>query len=480
MSSTPFTLQDLVMLLAFADDVLIPMANKCPKRLVIQLQKVMEHLVASFRLYGLRVNFGRSKTEICMRLTTRLAKPIMQHLRIKALEEHEPIDLATGDNAAEATHPCIFVNGMAIRIVRTYQYLGRWTSSQMCPVQDLSVRKACATSAFRVHRRVLTSSKYTLATRIYLFKALVRCHLLQNVMTYSTLSRRQNDSRSHTYVSLLKKTMMLKGADQLTATDQGREPPRAHCQVRAALSATGPCSLWSAWLPALQLVHSLAPSLHTMPVPSVATIHAWLCMLVPAGQEWTRLARRTLFGSLKPAIDLSTNHTVHAANVLRPDLHDPEADAVGVAASDDEAPPLQEDNRDELPIPCPLCDRRFRATKGLIVHKVRQHGVVPPLALRVRTTTCTACGAQHGTRARLLDHLRRKLSCSLHVMHTEVPMELEEYLQSVSALNAEDNLLAREIPSTGPIPCIEGVYRSQPVPACDPFVAPAATRLDPS
>eukprot|EP00971_Amphidinium_carterae_P325580 6455935-Amphidinium_carterae.2 len=392
---------------------------------------------------------------------------------------------------------------MAIRIVKEYQYLGRWTGAQMCPVQDLSVRKACATSAFRVHRRVLTSSKYTLATRVYLYKALVRCHLLQNVMTYSTLPRRQRDSLSHTYVSLLKKTVMLKSADQLLpikdenllehigepswerlvayriATFVPKICATQNSQVRAALSATGPSSLWSVWLPALQLVHSLAPSLHTMPVPSPTSVHAWLCMMIPAGQEWTRLARRTLFGSRKPAIDLSTNHTVYAANVLDLDHQDVEANANNAAVSDDEAPRPQLVAPEDFPVPCPLCDRRFKATKGLIVHKVRQHGVVPPLALRVRTTTCTACGAQHGTRARLLDHLRRKLSCSLHVMHTEVPMELEEYLQSVSALNAEDNLLAREIPSTGPIPCIEGVYRSQPVPACDPFAAPADIDVQP-
>eukprot|EP00971_Amphidinium_carterae_P166017 3290587-Amphidinium_carterae.3 len=492
MSSTPCTWQDVIMLLAFADDVLLPLANQCPKKLVVQLQKVMEHLVASFRLYGLRVNFGRSKTEICMRLTTKLAKPIMQHLRIRALDEHGPIAQVGTDEVESRTHPCIFVDGMAIRIVKTYQYLGRWTGAHTCPVQDLAVQKACAISAFRVHRRVLTSSKYTLATRIYLLKALVRCHLMQNVMTYAKLTSRQRDSISHTYVSLLKKTVMLNAPDQLLPIKDDDflshigEPswerlvayrivtfiPKIcasqNSQVRTALSATGPSSLWTEWIPALRLVHVLAPSLRSMPAPSPDSMQAWLCMIIPAGQEWTRLARRTLFGERKPAIDLSSTHTVHAANMLGPNL-------LGNVVNLDEAAQMDAgtQNIEEFPIPCPLCDRRFKATKGLIVHKVRQHGVVPPLALRVRTTTCTACGAEHGTRARLLDHLRRKLSCSLHVMHTEEPMELEEYLHSVGALNAEDNLLARQLPSTGPIPCIEGVYRSQPVPACDPFTAPA-------
>eukprot|EP00971_Amphidinium_carterae_P341958 6481050-Amphidinium_carterae.2 len=70
--------------------------------------------------------------------------------------------------------------------------------------------------------------------------------------------------------------------------------------------------------------------------------------------------------------------------------------------------------------------------------------------------------------------MRRKLSCALHTIHTQAPMSLEEYLGSVKDLNAEDNLMSRQLPSTGPIPLVEGVYRSRPTPAFDPFTAEAS------
>eukprot|EP00971_Amphidinium_carterae_P345967 6487180-Amphidinium_carterae.1 len=415
-----------------------------------------------------------------MRLTTKLAKPIMQHLRHRPLDPGGPIDeeVDTAGCTADA-HPSIFVNGQRIRIVKEYQYLGRWTGAHASPVHDVAVRKACATSAFRTHRRVLTSSKYTLATRIYLYKALVRCHLLQNVMTYSRLSTRLRDSLAHTYVSLLKKTVMLKAADQILpirdedllnyigepaweklvqyriATFLHKVCSSANSQVRAALAATGPSSLWTEWLPVLRELHSACPGLQALPFPSTHTVVTWLAFIVPAGSEWSKLARSTLLGAHKPAIDLSRNVTVHAANVVRTDpVPIPQEDGV----EDGEVPAgPQHPDEEQGTIPCPLCDRFFKATKGLIVHKIRQHGVVPPLALRVRSTTCTACGAEHGTRARLLDHMRRKLSCALHTMYTIEPMSLEEYLSSVNDLNAEDNLMSRQLPSTGPIPLIGGV-----------------------
>eukprot|EP00971_Amphidinium_carterae_P305772 6076970-Amphidinium_carterae.1 len=224
-------------------------------------------------------------------------------------------------------------------------------------------------------------------------------------------------------------------------------------QVRTSLACTSVSSVWTSWLPVLQTLHNRNAELAGLPAPSTSTFFEWLTIMVPAGSTWTRMAKDTFLGNGKPSINLATNHTVRSANIL---LTDPYMDDAGLAEDNGLGQRHQGRQEEDKPILCPHCDKRFNETRGFIVHKVKEHGIVPPLALRVRSTTCSACGAAHGTRARLLDHLRRKLSCSLYIVHNEPPMTFDEYMTSVGSLNREDNLLARQLPRTGPIPNVNG------------------------
>eukprot|EP00971_Amphidinium_carterae_P137775 2730771-Amphidinium_carterae.1 len=101
---------------------------------------------------------------------------------------------------------------------------------------------------------------------------------------------------------------------------------------------------------------------------------------------------------------------------------------------------------------CLECLKTFGRPQDLSTHKMRSHGIIPPLALRTRTTTCKACGSQLGTRVRLLEHLRKKQSCGLWVLHNEPPMSAEDYSACISELNSVNELLTRQVPRTGPIP----------------------------
>eukprot|EP00971_Amphidinium_carterae_P341957 6481050-Amphidinium_carterae.1 len=167
-------------------------------------------------------------------------------------------------------------------------------------------------------------------------------------MTYSRLSTRLRDSLSHTYVTLLKKTVMLKAADQILpirdedfleylaepswdrlvqyriATFLPKVCASENSQVRAALAATGPSSLWTEWLPVLRELH-----------------------------EWSKTARSVLLGRRKPKTNLSRIVTVHAANIAQPDALLPPPQP---AEDDEGAPALEVDDPEEEPgtIQCPL------------------------------------------------------------------------------------------------------------------------------
>eukprot|EP00971_Amphidinium_carterae_P236933 4702491-Amphidinium_carterae.4 len=53
-------------------------------------------------------------------------------------------------------------------------------------------------------------------------------------------------------------------------------------------------------------------------------------------------------------------------------------------------------------VQCPYCDQKRKGGRGLLAHKLKTHRIVPPMALRTRSTSCIACGSQMGTRARML------------------------------------------------------------------------------
>eukprot|EP00971_Amphidinium_carterae_P066482 1316618-Amphidinium_carterae.1 len=128
-----------------------------------------------------------------------------------------------------------------------------------------------------------------------------------------------------------------------------------------------------------------------------------------------------------------------------------------------------EEERQAEWVSCPYCDKQCRPGRGLLAHKLKHHKIVPPMSLRTRSTSCVVCGSQLGTRARLLDHLRKKLSCLLWTLANVNPMTLDEYYTTVGQLNGVNNLLDRVLPKTGPIPVVERQFVSQAVAPLDPF-----------
>eukprot|EP00971_Amphidinium_carterae_P007626 150964-Amphidinium_carterae.1 len=476
-------------LLAYADDILIPVAAARAANLVKQIQRLMTCLWEVFNKYHLRINCGPTKTEVCMHLESRDAKPILQFLRTQTLEQFQ----ATHDDATQpdrsdkksdnAPIHIAFDQG-SVRVVNSYHYLGRWASMSTNPCQDFAAQRACAINAFHQHQRVLTARKYSLATRLYLFRTLVRGHFVQNVPTYSEWPTRSMSAMNRAYIMLLKKVVLVENdptfyhITEATFLEYIGEPsllqlfdrrvamfiPRIcdtpFTQVRAALEGTSKRSLWAAWIPVLNRMQEALADFRTMPRPTVQTFPDWLTLMTVAGPRWKLLVRQATAGLRRPQADFGKLYILHGANMAPLPLVE-----IGEAAEPDE---VEEQVNDQL-VECPYCDQKCQPGRGLLAHKLKTHQIVPPMALRARSTTCTACGSNLGTRARLLDHLRRKLSCALWTLHYCEPMTWLEYQESVHRLNDVDELQQRVLPRTGPIPLVQGRYESQSVIPVNPF-----------
>eukprot|EP00971_Amphidinium_carterae_P174056 3450117-Amphidinium_carterae.1 len=471
-------------LLAYADDILLPVAAHHAADLVRQLQQLMACLWRTFSKYRLRINCGPQKTEICMHLESRDAKPILQFLRSQTIE-HFGVSEADGSKAVAKTQIQIPFEQGWVRVIKSYRYLGKWASMSSNPYQDFAVQRACAINAFRQHQRVLTSRKYSLATRLYLFRTLVRGHFTQNVPTYSEWPTRSFSAMNSAYVMLLKKVVLIENdplffhlpetvflrhigeptlqqlMDRRVAMFVPRICDTPFSQVRASLQCTSKRSLWTAWLPVLQRLRSSLTTLASLPVPTVDNFPDWLSMMIVAGPRWKTLVRQATAGFSKPEADLGKLYILHGSNIAPPPIIEVGADE---EAEDEELP-----DASEL-VDCPYCEKKCQPGRGLLAHKLKVHQIVPPMALRVQSTGCLACGSQLGTRARVLDHLRKKLSCSLWTLHHLEPMTWLEYQASVRQLNEVDELHQRVLPKTGPIPWIQGRYESQSVVPINPFI----------
>eukprot|EP00971_Amphidinium_carterae_P210673 4180316-Amphidinium_carterae.1 len=101
------TTEALISLLAYADDVLMPMMNACPSRLVVQMRRLMCFTKKLFAKYKLRINLGKSKTEACMQLRSAKARPIMQYLRGQADEQHTTAPERKGRNSCVSRALCL-------------------------------------------------------------------------------------------------------------------------------------------------------------------------------------------------------------------------------------------------------------------------------------------------------------------------------------------------------------------------------------
>eukprot|EP00971_Amphidinium_carterae_P103216 2043163-Amphidinium_carterae.1 len=259
--------------------------------------------------------------------------------------------------------------------------------------------------------------------------------------------------------------------------------------VRGMLMEQGARSFWSMWYVDLQEVHELIPQVQYLPAPCANTRHLWTAHIALAQQEWPEQLKRHL--TPKPPSDHKhlKGNCIPASCFL---IGRPDDTACG---SDDEfqvpaprVPPpaaqVPQANIDMdvaaghilmLPFGCDQCDRRFREWRGLQLHRRRTHGIIAPLALRVRGTQCVVCKSFLGSRCHLLQHLSNSVFCALHTM-TLPAMSYAECHRDIHVLQSTTTSLSRpQAPRTGPIPWVNGTPISQQAPPINPLVDTTAS-----
>eukprot|EP00971_Amphidinium_carterae_P233600 4635818-Amphidinium_carterae.4 len=400
-----------------------------------------------------------------------------------------------------------------IHLTPDYLYLGKFTNTRLNEQREVSVRCAKTIAAFNLHKKVLTSTRFSTKRRIQLLHTLCLVHLFQEHHTTIALTHRQYQQLNKVYISVLKRTCRLHVSlptswhliSDKTFLEVTEQPELAltlrskrlqflqrlcltdNDFVRASLGQCCANSFWDQWFRDLAEVQQVSPTLQHLPHPEFCSMSVWITHLVLAGDTWSaHLCRLLLPTAPVPALEghtlmphfftdtyLTLNDTLTEGRELPHMDVDVPPHPPGIEFGDPHAPhlpPADGEPEDELPFKCDLCDRAFKQYNGLSTHKRRTHRVFPPLALRIRGTTCVVCHSQLSTRRHLIEHLNNRLECALPTLHLLQPMTEEEYARRIADLQAEDASLTRDIaPRTGPIRTVHNVPVSEGVAIVNPF-----------
>eukprot|EP00971_Amphidinium_carterae_P139624 2766189-Amphidinium_carterae.1 len=109
---------NVVSMVAFADDLMVPIANTDTRSLMKQLSTLMAVLSGTFARFQLRMNLGAQKTEACLHLNSKDSKSIMQHLKSQGHPD------GADDTRKMHSVPLVPFDGGALRVVSSYEYLG--------------------------------------------------------------------------------------------------------------------------------------------------------------------------------------------------------------------------------------------------------------------------------------------------------------------------------------------------------------------
>eukprot|EP00971_Amphidinium_carterae_P330042 6462900-Amphidinium_carterae.2 len=524
--SSTLTSEVCVDRLVYADDLCCPMFDQSPSRILRATESLVKILDQSFRSFGLTLNYKPGKSAAVIRLCTRQAKGLWQHIhkcakRRVPLSHHFNADVEVIDLTDEAPEQvpgkdlCIYASEtIPLHVCAHYTYLGTMVTPHLNLDKEVQIRRALAVKAFNLHASVLTSNIFTVHQRIVLMKSLCLCHLLQQLHTFPLLSDRAIRQLDNTYCSLLKRICRL----HLSTPDQWKqlpnervykvlgEPPVAdilltrrlgfmYATVTSSNTVVSACSVLggsgsvvAAWIHCLGRVHEKVASLSMLPPPNRDTFAAWVAMMIPAEALWKSTLRKhflvvqkthvkclrvvPLCHFVDPPPDLLTCdpyllHPEADRAMSAHDQHQPGEDDLVATHGEDGIAEAREANTEWT---CTVCHKKFRTSKGLSSHSRMQHHIYPPLALRTYSTQCVACGAVLKTRNLLLQHLANRIICATFVMENVEPMPVETYRRDVHHLDVQRTDYTREvIPRTGPIPVVDGRPQSQGVTAINPY-----------
>eukprot|EP00971_Amphidinium_carterae_P348354 6490447-Amphidinium_carterae.2 len=514
-NSPPGTATTIVVThIAFADDLVWPMANKCPARLLQGVILVMEQVVKSFQAFGLKVNMKQGKTELALRMLTKHAKGLWQSLHYHHIN-NIPISSTTTtppltdtssiprDRKQLSIH---LENGTSLTVTASYLYLGKHQTPHLSQHKEIATRVACTTTAFNNVAKPLTSPQVDLGKRLQLMKTLTHVHLRQQHHTTPHLEMKHFNKLNRSYITTIKRILnlpkLMPSSWQTTPERQvlaitGERPLEDVLRgqrllflqrllvshnpiIQAAMFISGPRTFWATWFADLAVLREKVDRLQQLPEPSLQTRETWCHYIILANNEWRSTIRRHLQQHHKtPVRSMRTvpphlfTDVYHHDDYATPDMPLAEEEELQPEHPDLHAPQRLQGEQEQVnsPFTCEECHKDFTTYRGLALHRRRVHEIIPPLALRIRgDNVCIVCGSQLNSRVHLMEHLSKRAECGLGVLHRVPAMPIEEYKANISTWAKASTLYTRSsIPRTGPIPHIEGLPRSQAVLAVHPL-----------
>eukprot|EP00971_Amphidinium_carterae_P329145 6461434-Amphidinium_carterae.1 len=179
----------------FADDIMLPLIGLDPAELVQATLNTLAFTEALFKQYHFDLNYGSGKTQVALHLRGRTARAVWQKLKLESskLDSDESVDEVGQESRMNTGMAVKFTADRTVTVTHAYKYLGRMTSPDGSQETEVKTRLQTLRNTFRQHRRILTSPRHTLTTRLHFFQSIIRPHAIHwhTVLTYIKFPLRQ-------------------------------------------------------------------------------------------------------------------------------------------------------------------------------------------------------------------------------------------------------------------------------------------------
>ena len=260
--------------------------------------------------------------------------------------------------------PCIHINGKKLNAVEKFTYLGSTLSRHITIDAEVDVRLAKASAAFgRLNENVWNRKGITTKTKIKIYKAIVLTTLLYGCETW-TVYQRHARKLNHFHTTCLRRLLGVKWQDKVPDTEilQRAEQTSVHTMLmKAQLRWTG----------------------HVIRMPDHRLPKKLLYCELEQGKRYQGRPKKRFKDSLKTALkafNIDTEKVREAAENREEWRSTVRKGAASCEASRTTAAEQRRQTRKDsanntsvvATIPCPHCDRKFKAKIGLTSH-LRTH-----------------------------------------------------------------------------------------------------------
>eukprot|EP00971_Amphidinium_carterae_P287770 5712941-Amphidinium_carterae.3 len=367
-----------VPVIAYHDDVVIPIKSDSAANLVVSARAVIEFAVPRFHGHNLMINWGKHKSEIMFLLPSEEARAFHATLEVEA-------------KARQWESSAIRAFNLLVRVVRACMYLGRKILDTGSVVQHVRERAAIAASTSQQFNKVFSSAEIQIQTKADLCNAVyILPQLTSALATLPAFEAKVCKAFGAAY---------MKGWKSCLNRERINGGEFLHYSDDYILDRLGKHS-WQVHLDILRLRLVARVLKATCPL-----LRAFLaCVVISKNSWWNAVASSAL--RLKTAVG--------EAQEL-PDLTEATFQVLDLQ-------PLSEEI-----FTCFICDRTFGTYRGMLSHRRQKHGTDSALSSRVQGNCCVACSGEFSSRKALLEHYGVNLRCSLYIM-TQCPQLTEEEL----------------------------------------------------